>query len=61
MALPQFIHWRELTWRCSWVSDHQVRLATVEPGENQICLMAISTFEVLLSSGAIVEEHRGWE
>jgi hypothetical protein len=50
-----------LSWRCSWVSERQVRLATIEPGENQICLMAISTFEALLSSREIVEEHRGWE
>jgi hypothetical protein len=61
MRLPLHIRWKGLTWRCSWGSERQVRLATIQPGQNQICLMAISTFEVLVTSGEIVEEHRGWE
>jgi hypothetical protein len=61
MALPPFIRWKELTWRCSWVSERQVRLATIEPGQNCICLMGVNTFEALLSNGEIVEEGRGWE
>jgi hypothetical protein len=61
MTLPRYVHWKDFTWACSWVNERQVRLATIEPGQNQICLMGIHTFEALRSSGEIVAENRGWE
>ena len=39
----------------------QVRLATIEPGQNRICLIGLRTFEALLSNGEIVEASQGWE
>jgi hypothetical protein len=61
MTLPQYIRWMGLTWRCSLLNERRVRLATFEPGQNRICLMGISTFEAMLSSGEMVEDNRGWE
>ncbi len=61
MRLPQHIRWKGLTWRSSWVNERQVRLATIQPSQNRICLMGVHTFEALLASGEIVEEQRGWE
>ncbi len=61
MTLPRHVRWKGLTWRCSLLNERRVRLAAIEPGQNRICLMGISTFEALLSSGEIVVENRGWE
>lgn len=61
MNLPKHVRWKDLTWRCSWVNNRQVRMATIEPGQNRICLIGISTFEAMLSSGEIVDANRGWE
>ncbi len=61
MTLPRFVRWQGLTWRCSLLNERRVRLATIEPGQNRICWMGISTFEALRSNGEIVKESRGWE
>jgi hypothetical protein len=39
MMIPRYVRWKDFTWACSWVNERQVRLATIEPGQNQICLM----------------------
>lgn len=61
MNLPRYVRWNGSLWRCSVVSALQVRLATIDPGQNQICLVGMNTFEALLSSGEMVEASRGWE
>lgn len=61
MTLPRHVRWKGLTWRCALPNERRMRLATIEPGQNRICLMGISTFQALLSGGEIVVENRGWE
>ncbi len=61
MTLPRYVNWKGFTWACSLLNERRVRLATIEPGQNRICLMGIHTFAALRSSGEIVSEDRGWE
>ncbi len=54
--LPRHVRWKGATWKCSWVNDRQVRLAS-DP--TTICLMGVVLFRQMVKNGEIVaEDHQ---